>query len=748
MTEIDEASQNENVNGVGILTDGSIIGVGYIHLGNPEYGEFATMIKLDASGNPYPGFGTNGVLIPSVFDTYSQAFDCVIVNDSVIISAAYGDPDINQDFAIAKLDQDGNPDPNFGTNGISTLNIDQLTYGEKIIYCDDNKFYIGGTSGQSGLSAPRDFFLARYLYNGMIDASWDGDGYVKTAIGSAWDHAYSLDMAPDGKIVMVGMSAMGPTGDNDRALARYLNDYIPYYVVAQFTASSTEICEGNDITFTDMSIGNITSWNWTFEGGNPSTSTLQNPTITYNSAGNYDVTLIVSDGTITDTLIREEYISVVIGPVQVNLPTGVIELCQTYDTEYTTNSVENATSYTWEISPSDAGTINGNDTVGVFESSETWEGQYTVKVKANGLCGSGPWSTELECTLFKNPSTFLLIGDGTYCQGSLGAEIQLDGSEVGVDYELYIDNAPSGNIVAGTGDIISFGNFDQEGIYTVSGYTANCFEYMVGSIWVHEILPPEQPDMPVGPEIVCNNDSSIYTTTINPDVTNYYWTLDTPDAGTMSQNNDSVTVYWTKSFSGIANLYVAVENNCGLSPDSDPLGIEALSSPNPGITGSQTVCDYTQEEYQTVENPSNSYSWEVEGGSIVSGGGTYMITVEWDDPGIGYVWLTEENPNGCITSTDDFEVTIDECTSVKDKNVSAIKIFPNPASDKLFITLDHQTASTKVQLFNSLGKIVFANDITTETTKFELNVSYLSPGIYLIQISDSGNVFSDFVIIR
>jgi PKD repeat protein len=54
---------------------------------------------------------------------------------------------------------------------------------------------------------------------------------------------------------------------------------------------------GQSIDFTDMSFHGQNSWNWTFAGGSPATSTDQNPTIAYNTPGTYEVTLEVSDGT-------------------------------------------------------------------------------------------------------------------------------------------------------------------------------------------------------------------------------------------------------------------------------------------------------------------------------------------------------------------------------------------------------------------------------------------------------------------
>jgi len=57
-----------------------------------------------------------------------------------------------------------------------------------------------------------------------------------------------------------------------------------------FTTSATSGCDPFEITYTDVN-ETATSRLWTFEGGEPATSNLQNPTVTYTDAGNYKATL-------------------------------------------------------------------------------------------------------------------------------------------------------------------------------------------------------------------------------------------------------------------------------------------------------------------------------------------------------------------------------------------------------------------------------------------------------------------------
>jgi len=86
-------------------------------------------------------------------------------------------------------------------------------------------------------------------------------------------------------------------------------------IVANFTCSGNHIIAGGHVNFTDLSIGNIIQWNWQFPGGEPSSSTLQNPqNITYNQPGSFDVILTVSDGTTTSTEIKPNFINVFIQP--------------------------------------------------------------------------------------------------------------------------------------------------------------------------------------------------------------------------------------------------------------------------------------------------------------------------------------------------------------------------------------------------------------------------------------------------
>jgi PKD repeat protein/photosystem II stability/assembly factor-like uncharacterized protein len=77
-----------------------------------------------------------------------------------------------------------------------------------------------------------------------------------------------------------------------------------------FTANKTIICAGQTVTFSDLSVGTPTAWAWSFPGGTPSTSTLQNPSITYSASGFFNVTLTVSSSNGSSPLTKTAYINV------------------------------------------------------------------------------------------------------------------------------------------------------------------------------------------------------------------------------------------------------------------------------------------------------------------------------------------------------------------------------------------------------------------------------------------------------
>lgn len=78
---------------------------------------------------------------------------------------------------------------------------------------------------------------------------------------------------------------------------------------ADFFANAVA-CEGKAVTFTSLSGLNGQNHTWYFQGGTPAMSTDANPVIVYNTAGIYDVSLVVDNGLGSDSLFRAGYVQV------------------------------------------------------------------------------------------------------------------------------------------------------------------------------------------------------------------------------------------------------------------------------------------------------------------------------------------------------------------------------------------------------------------------------------------------------
>jgi PKD repeat protein len=105
-------------------------------------------------------------------------------------------------------------------------------------------------------------------------------------------------------------SSWGMTLSHGMMVNLCYNPFLP--PTADFSGTPLMVNAGNTVTFTDETYGMpATSWNWTLSGGTPGTSPAQNPVITYDTPGYYDVTLQSTNANGTDSETKSSYIKVV-----------------------------------------------------------------------------------------------------------------------------------------------------------------------------------------------------------------------------------------------------------------------------------------------------------------------------------------------------------------------------------------------------------------------------------------------------
>lgn len=112
----------------------------------------------------------------------------------------------------------------------------------------------------------------------------------------------------------VTLIATNSSGSNTKTVSGYITVNVCSAPVANFAGYPTTICAGQSVTYVDQSTNSPTSWSWTFAGGAPAASALQNPVINYAAAGTYSVSLTATNAFGNNTFTRTNYINVVTCP--------------------------------------------------------------------------------------------------------------------------------------------------------------------------------------------------------------------------------------------------------------------------------------------------------------------------------------------------------------------------------------------------------------------------------------------------
>ncbi|MAB80321.1 MAG: hypothetical protein CMJ89_13285 [Planctomycetes bacterium] len=152
----------------------------------------------------------------------------------------------------------------------------------------------------------------------------------------------------------VQLTATGPGGDNTLVVT----DLIvvdPPLTQANFETNPTSGESPLTVTFTDRSSGGPTSWSWDF--GDGSTSTSQNPTHIYTALGTYTVSLMSEGPAGSHTLVRPDLIVVHVSGPTAAFTSDVIGGPAPLTVNFTDSSIGNVTSYIWRFGDGDGSVL-------------------------------------------------------------------------------------------------------------------------------------------------------------------------------------------------------------------------------------------------------------------------------------------------------------------------------------------------------------------------------------------------------
>jgi len=250
-------------------------------------------------------FSGDGKVTTSVAPNIDDARSMAVQTNGKIVVAGFSHNGTDYDFALTRYNPDGTLDATFDTDGIVTTAVgsgDDIIYGVDLQ--SDGKIVIAGNSFNG---TDFDFALARYNSDGSLDLTFATDGIVTTAIGSGNDLGRSVAIQGDGKILVAGYSFNGT--NNDFAVARYNSDGTPDLSFDTDGKRSDAIGPGNDEAraLVIQDDGKLALAGRSFSGSNDDFALAR-----YNSDGTLDATFDGDGKLTTDIGIADDVINSVI----------------------------------------------------------------------------------------------------------------------------------------------------------------------------------------------------------------------------------------------------------------------------------------------------------------------------------------------------------------------------------------------------------------------------------------------------
>ena len=265
-----------------------------------------------------------------------------------------------------------------------TLNITvEVYYTDDMT--DDNHIYVmlsenGLESQQSGATG---LYTHKHTFREAFVEQWGDLITEPTTAGSLVTLEYSWSALGSGYIMgnceVLAFIENQATGEIITGVGVHVGESTYIEPTADFTVDNNFVGVGGQATFTDVSVGNPTSWEWTFEGGDPATSILQlPPAVTYNTAGQYGVTLTVSNPAGSNTISMTNFMDIGFAPeAEFTASQTLILVGDVVD--FTDNSTNDPASWAWDFPGGTPATTTEQNPTGIAYNTV---GEYDVTLTA------------------------------------------------------------------------------------------------------------------------------------------------------------------------------------------------------------------------------------------------------------------------------------------------------------------------------------------------------------------------------
>jgi PKD repeat protein len=429
---------------------------------------------------------------------------------------------------------------------------------------------------------------------------------------------------------------------------------------ADFSASQVVITEGEQITFTDLSTNSPTNWVWSFPGGIPNTSMDQNPVVTYNSAGTFDVTLIASNTAGNDTEVKSMYITVI---EEVQVPEADFSANQTVVTEgqqviFTDLSTNNPTGWVWSFPGGTPGTSTDQNPVVTYNSA----GTYDVTLVASNSAGNDAETKTFYITVnavVQAPEADFIADQTIVTEGEQVTFTDLSANTP----TSWVWSYPGGTPGTSTDQnpVITYntaGTYDVTLVATNS--EGNDTETKTMYITVNTAPITPEADFMADQTVVTEGDQVSFTDLSANNPTSWVWSFPGGTPGVSTDQNPVITY----NVAGSYDVTLVATNSEGNDTETKTFYITVNATPaapEADFMADQTVVTEGSQVNFTdlsINNPT-SWVWSFPGGSPGSSTDQHPV-VTYNTAGTYDVTLVASNSVGNDTETKTFYITVNQ----------------------------------------------------------------------------------------
>jgi hypothetical protein len=456
---------------------------------------------------------------------------------------------------------------------------------------------------------------------------------------------------------------------------------LPYPATPSTPSGAIDLCiNASNSTYTIPTVTNATSYTWTIVPSGAGTMTPSGTSVvvdwTDSWTGIATINVSASNGSCVSSISPNLSVNIRPLPLSPNQPSGVDNLCQnSVNSNYTTSSVTNATSYEWTITPGVAATLSGTGTTVTIDWSSTYSGTATLHVRGLNVTCAGPWSSDLSINVMASPSQATLpTGITDICQNDINQNYTTTGASNATTYQWNIWPLAAGTITGTTTSAVVDWNstFSGNAYIKVMGKNSSCDGVYSDSLAVLVRAYPLIPVKPDGDTLLCTNPvNSTYTITPVANATVYSWSLLPSGAGTINGTGTSATVNWNDTYTGVASIQVYGSNGSCDGAASPIRFVTILATPSaPAIpTGITTICQDAADAMYKINKVANAtaYTWSISPTTAGTITGTDTIGT--------VIWSAAYSGNATIYASAQNQV----CSSAISSGLS-ITVLPYPAT--------------------------------------------------------------------